>query len=288
MNLRQEKGITLIALVITIIVMLILVGVTITIAVNGGLFDYAKHAATKTNEAKEYELGLGSTINELINYYVPNDASTTSTIVSVHYYEQGDEKSEDVNITGRTQAQAMTDIQNVVMGETVLQSDEIFFAIDKPGGNDALVVFDNDGSGCQWHYGNNSMPSDVYCGKMPSQLIPWTYPDDPTIDLDGPTTLSGGVSEPRDLSDYVGMTWLQWATDPNNTEPFYIRENVDLRDVITSSYADNPENVIQYNWHTDSSNYYSLFVCPEGTLDSCAPTDVIRAGTNYGMQGIHW
>ena len=42
--LNTKKGITLIALVITIIVMLILVAVTISMAVNGGLFDYAGKA----------------------------------------------------------------------------------------------------------------------------------------------------------------------------------------------------------------------------------------------------
>jgi len=60
MNKRCEKGITLIALVITIIVMLILVGVTITIAVNGGLFNYAQKAAVETNEALEDEQTLGT------------------------------------------------------------------------------------------------------------------------------------------------------------------------------------------------------------------------------------
>ena len=42
------NGITLIALIITIIVMLILVGVTITVALNGGLFTTAQNAATNT------------------------------------------------------------------------------------------------------------------------------------------------------------------------------------------------------------------------------------------------
>ena len=59
-NNRDQKGITLIALVITIIVMLILVSVTITMAVNGGLFGYAKNAAVGTNEAKIQEQELGS------------------------------------------------------------------------------------------------------------------------------------------------------------------------------------------------------------------------------------
>lgn len=58
--MKSQKGITLIALVITIIVMLILVAVTITIAVNGGLFNYAKEAATQTNGALANEQNIGS------------------------------------------------------------------------------------------------------------------------------------------------------------------------------------------------------------------------------------
>ena len=58
-KLRQNKGITLIALIITIIVMLILVGVTINVALNGGLFQKAEEAKTKTQKvADEEELQL--------------------------------------------------------------------------------------------------------------------------------------------------------------------------------------------------------------------------------------
>ena len=52
---KQQKGITLIALIITIIVMLILVGVTINIALNGGLFQKAKSAADGTQKQAEKE-----------------------------------------------------------------------------------------------------------------------------------------------------------------------------------------------------------------------------------------
>ena len=54
----KNKGITLIALIITIIVMLILVAVTITMAVNGGLFGYAGNAARDTELAKQEEQQL--------------------------------------------------------------------------------------------------------------------------------------------------------------------------------------------------------------------------------------
>ncbi len=47
--MKENKGITLIALIITIIVLLILVAITIDIAVDGKLFDTAKEAVDKTN-----------------------------------------------------------------------------------------------------------------------------------------------------------------------------------------------------------------------------------------------
>jgi len=53
--LKNEKGITLIALIITIIVMLILVGVTINVALNGGLFTKAEDAASATEKDAIYE-----------------------------------------------------------------------------------------------------------------------------------------------------------------------------------------------------------------------------------------
>ena len=45
---KNEKGITLIALVVTIIILLILAGVTISLAItNGGLFDKTRSAANQ-------------------------------------------------------------------------------------------------------------------------------------------------------------------------------------------------------------------------------------------------
>ena len=53
--MKKQKGITLIALVITIIVMLILVGVTISVSLKGGLFTTAKKSTDETQIAKEKE-----------------------------------------------------------------------------------------------------------------------------------------------------------------------------------------------------------------------------------------
>ena len=69
---RQTAGITLIALVVTIIILLILAGVTIGFAMNGtSLFDKAKLAERKSKDAQElenvtltdYENKIDSTVN---------------------------------------------------------------------------------------------------------------------------------------------------------------------------------------------------------------------------------
>ena len=59
-KLKTKKGITLIALVITIIVMLILVAVTISMAINGGLFEKAGKATGDTKNAMNAEQALAS------------------------------------------------------------------------------------------------------------------------------------------------------------------------------------------------------------------------------------
>ena len=58
------------ALVITIIVMLILVGVTVTVAINGGLFSQAKKAAKGTEVAKQEELDTGNKVLDMIDTIV--------------------------------------------------------------------------------------------------------------------------------------------------------------------------------------------------------------------------
>ena len=54
-KLKENKAITLIALIITIIVMLILVGVSINILIESDLIGSAKNAANKYKEAAEKE-----------------------------------------------------------------------------------------------------------------------------------------------------------------------------------------------------------------------------------------
>jgi len=54
--MKTQKGITLIALIITIIVMLILVGVSVTVAINTGLFTTASGVSKNTEVRRDEEL----------------------------------------------------------------------------------------------------------------------------------------------------------------------------------------------------------------------------------------
>lgn len=82
--MKNQKGITLIALIITIIVMLILVAVAVTTAVQSGLFGHAGNATQGWKNSEETELDLdnrmttndnGNTftgLNEIVNHYAPS------------------------------------------------------------------------------------------------------------------------------------------------------------------------------------------------------------------------
>lgn len=88
-RLENNKGITLIALIITIIVMLILVAVTVRTVVNSGLFKHAKDATEKWADAQENEKNIGNgpitiggvTYNSIDEYLesLPNNSEDPET-----------------------------------------------------------------------------------------------------------------------------------------------------------------------------------------------------------------
>lgn len=85
--MRKEKGITLIALIITIIIMLILAGVVITLTIGeNGLFKTAKYAAKNYTNAEAKELAdlnnITNIVDQAINDETEKSAQTNPTLVS--------------------------------------------------------------------------------------------------------------------------------------------------------------------------------------------------------------
>ena len=103
--MKKNKGITLIALVITIIVMLILVVVTIRISTKGGLFDYAGKAARETKDAIADETDIANgkitiggvkynSIDEYLAKYKTEPIPTTESYVG-YYADINDDGTVD-------------------------------------------------------------------------------------------------------------------------------------------------------------------------------------------------
>ena len=92
--LEKQKGITLVALVITIIVMLILASVTISMLVNGGLIDKAKGATSDTKTATENEQNIIKEYENLIDEYAAPSSGVKNGIIaeegSLLYYVDGE------------------------------------------------------------------------------------------------------------------------------------------------------------------------------------------------------
>ena len=80
---NESKGITLIALVVTIVVLLILAGITITFVLGkGGILDMAKQAAKRTNDAKEQELKDFADFQNQVENWINGGTSSGGTVGS--------------------------------------------------------------------------------------------------------------------------------------------------------------------------------------------------------------
>ena len=75
---KENKGITLVALVITIIILLILAGITISSLTNTGLFEKAKEARDKTQNATENQAKILNEYEDELNKYVSGTTGENS------------------------------------------------------------------------------------------------------------------------------------------------------------------------------------------------------------------
>ena len=108
-----QKGITLIALIITIIVMLILVGVTINVALNGGLFTQAQTATKETQKEAEREQLLSVAVAA-----VETDGKVNSTKVVL---PSGFEKDETKTTNSKLVVKAKKMLQKSIKIETIIE-----------------------------------------------------------------------------------------------------------------------------------------------------------------------
>lgn len=130
--MKNTKGITLIALIITIIVMLILVTVTITTSINGGLFNYAKKAADRTNQ----EMAREQIESILPFYYLEKDNMTLEEFLVGNLQDDitaiGYEYTDDYNDSQRSKLFFNYKLSNGYCGFTIDLATLKLTALDNP------------------------------------------------------------------------------------------------------------------------------------------------------------
>lgn len=74
--LKNQKGITLVALVVTIVVLIILATISIQLAVNSGIIGQAQKAKTMYEGSGDQFNQLEANITEYINHIIANSMAT--------------------------------------------------------------------------------------------------------------------------------------------------------------------------------------------------------------------
>lgn len=118
--MKNQKGITLIALVVTIVVLLILAGITITYVLSeGGIFNTAKKASDETEigAIKDY---VTSAVYDLSTYaYAPTAYTETPEQIFTAAFPSGSTVTATGKVTATYDATATPKLSVTVNGATV-------------------------------------------------------------------------------------------------------------------------------------------------------------------------
>lgn len=97
--LKKEKGITLVALVLTLTILLILAGLGIQVITNTGLFDKAKESRQKSENAQEKENVTLADYKSKIDSYISNGRENGLNEDIKSYINQKIQEVEEIDIT---------------------------------------------------------------------------------------------------------------------------------------------------------------------------------------------
>ena len=124
----QEKGITLIALVVTIILLLILAGVTISqIAGSNGLFQRARQAVEKyKNAAEEEQIQIGMLEQYVSDFsvVVGDEGEDKASVNIKEFTVSGDAKNKQITVKLTVEGEASKIQLSIDNGKTWVQSEE--------------------------------------------------------------------------------------------------------------------------------------------------------------------
>ena len=267
---KQEKnrGITLIALVITIIVMLILVTTTITMAINGGLFENAWRAVNEMQNAIDFEQQLadgkiyanGVWYNSIDEYLQGEDEEDTPTVV----LPEGWEETEKPAKWDSDKVTAITDGENIVPlpnGYEIIEGVEGETSVEK-----GLVIKDGKGNEFVWIPVTEDLEASYSSSSSYSE---------PTALTDTDSSYGGYVYDSQDMLNHL------YETKEDGETPYYnYAEDFNYAD----EYADMVANVNKYDGFYIGR--YETTIDDEGNIGSKYNTTVLiasrflKVGTN--------
>ena len=229
--MKKQNGITLIALIITIIVMLILVGVTVTVALNGGLFTTAKEAAKGTETERNKEIALSGEEVEIdgIVYASMED-----------YLNNNPKLPDDWTVA--------TDEERVAAWPTETVKNENVTAIKEQTTNKIIPL--PKGFQVSLVEGENTIEKGVVIKDSKGNEFVWIPVSQ---DLVNPYS----YSEPKKLTS-------TWSSSTLNPKPKY-----DSQEILTELYGMKDESTPFYNYTTDFaySTHYEEMVASVNKYD---------------------
>ena len=93
-KIKNTTGITLVALVVTIIVLLILAGITIMYTMGeNSIFKKAQEAKDKTDQAIKNEQEYFNNLDNMVNQYIGGNSSEGSTETKTEYTDSNGDKA---------------------------------------------------------------------------------------------------------------------------------------------------------------------------------------------------
>ena len=294
---KNSKGITLVALVITIIILLILAGISISALTNTGIFQKAKDAKQKSeNAALDQNTKLDEYENELDKYlpkqlvdkvndgtikvgdyisYTPDGASTENILQELATYSGNTDSTKNTTSTLTQEIDKETGLKwrvlDVKDGKVRLISDRpttsTITLVGAKGYNNAVYLLDKT---CKTLYNNSKLASNVQNLKIEDiqDHLAYDYTQYTNSNVD--TGKYGGTKEytPRNYPDIFAKEKTGWVNGIKGTELNLSEQTTPIDEINTT--ANGKIKITQTYWKkTMSANdfngdskemYYKLFI----------------------------
>lgn len=233
-KLKRNSGITLIALIITIIVMLLLVGVTISVVLNGGLFTTAKSAATNTIIEAEKEHLLSAVVASMGDDAKVNFAKLDSNLPTSEWtgkngtYTSPKENKYTVNEKGEITQKGDYEVKTNYY-KADLNGNIMVFAVSKTSETEVKITYYakllgnttfSETSSMEFLYQNINFPTTIInlgndTKNIGGEIVEGIYEDETKVETTSVWGIIQGEYLYFDIGTEKDMTNYTLALDPN-------------------------------------------------------------------------